>query len=197
METVPLYFFLPKCIYMNQTELEENRRIERRQIWERRSRACRNPLKKWYLQLLAKRLKNYELKLLNQYDGIAAITHRDANCFKELGCRIPMAEIPIGINFRKDRDFNEDKGAIDSPQLFHLASMDWMPNREAIDWFLEKVWPKVYESHPQLQLFLAGNNMPDHLINTQLNNVHAEGYIKDAQICVNIRHICVNMYKCA
>ena len=150
------------------------------EIWERRARACRNPLKKWYLKLLARRLRKYEIEHLNQYDGIAAITQRDSDQFKGLGCKIPMTEIPIGIEYLKEQEILGDIQGTAHPKLFHLASMDWMPNREAIEWFLDNIWPKVTQLHPHLHLFLAGNNMPDHLINLRLENIHVEGFIPDA-----------------
>lgn len=52
-------------------------------IWERLAEDAGNPLKKMYLRLLAKRLKKYELGILNKYDAIATITELDAVVFKK------------------------------------------------------------------------------------------------------------------
>jgi glycosyltransferase involved in cell wall biosynthesis len=161
------------------------------EIWERRTKTCRHLVKKWYLKLLSRRLKNYELSHLNKYDGIAAISKRDANHFIGFGCNKPITEIPIGVDLTKGSISLDDIKNTQLPNLFHLGSMDWMPNKEAIGWFLEEVWPLLHKLHPDMHLFLAGNNMPDHLINMGAKNIHVEGYIKDADAYMSSKDIMI------
>ena len=40
--------------------------------------------------------------------------------------------------------------------VFHLGAMDWWPNQQGVQWFLEEVWPFVHEHHPGAKLHLAG-----------------------------------------
>jgi glycosyltransferase involved in cell wall biosynthesis len=147
-------------------------------IWERVARISRNPLKKIYLKHLAKTLRNYELGMLNQYDGIATITKKDAETMKNLGCRIPLIDIPFGIDLS---GFKENPGIeTEFPSLFHLGAMNWMPNEEGIRWFLAEVWPKVNQAFPKLKFFVAGRNMPDWITNTKLTNVVVTGEVDNA-----------------
>ncbi|MGZ5303491.1 MAG: glycosyltransferase, partial [Bacteroidia bacterium] len=67
-------------------------------IWERLAASEKNPLKKWYVSLLAKRLKNYELEVLNKFDAIVPITEHDAQTFRALGCKIPIHVSPTGLD---------------------------------------------------------------------------------------------------
>ncbi|MGD0712090.1 MAG: glycosyltransferase family 4 protein, partial [Bacteroidales bacterium] len=55
-----------------------------------------------------------------------------------------------------------------------------IPNQEGIKWFLDNVWPAVTEEFPNLQLFLAGRNMPEWVKNEKLSNVTVEGEIENA-----------------
>ena len=150
------------------------------EIWERQMKNCKNPIKKAYLNILANRLKRIEQYHLNNVAGIAAITNRDADKMKELGCNVPIVTIPVGID--KQDTFHQPK---DKPKnslsLFHLGAMDWKPNQEAIKWFLEKVWKKAKESQPGLQLYLAGNNMPKWLIKNKDSDIHIKGYVKNSK----------------
>ena len=151
------------------------------EIWQRRSQACKNPLKKAYLSLLTSRLKRYEIDLMNKYDAIACITTRDQTMQEGLGCTVPMTDIPVGVNEISDPivDISEPIG------LFHLGSMDWMPNLEAIEWFLNEVWEDVKVALPNIKLNLAGKSMPQWLMNTTDPNIETEGHIKDAQKYMN------------
>lgn len=157
-------------------------------IWERLAEASGNPLKKAYLKLLAKRLKKYELGMLNKYDGIATITELDAVSFKNSGCKSPIIHIPFGIDTKK---YKADTSATEFPSVFHIGAMDWMPNSDAVKWFLEKVWEKVQIKHPNVKLYLAGRNMPDWMKQLKMKNIVVEGEVEDSHKFINSKSIMI------
>ena len=157
-------------------------------IWERLAEAASNPLKKMYLKLLAKRLKNYELSMLNKYDGIATITDIDGNAFKKLGCTVPVINIPFGIDISK---YKEDKLSAEFPSVFHIGAMDWMPNSDGIKWFLENVWKQIPALHPDVKLYLAGRNMPEWLSQLKMQNVVVVGEVEDSHLFINSKSIMI------
>lgn len=111
-------------------------------IWERLAAITANPLKKIYLQLLAGKLKNYEISMLNKYDAIASITDVEINTLKNLGCKLPMKHIPFGVSLGK---YTNQQVDVEFPSLFHLGiKWNWMPNEEAIKWFLNRLWLGVF-----------------------------------------------------
>jgi glycosyltransferase involved in cell wall biosynthesis len=58
--------------------------------------------------------------------------------------------------------------------------MDWMPNQEAMKWFLENVWETVVEKYPELQFSIAGRNMPEWLKSIKLKGINIIGEVADA-----------------
>ncbi len=147
-------------------------------IWKRVAEITKNPLKSWYLHHLSRTLKNYELGVLNLYDGIATITKKDGDYFLSHGCKIPVIAIPFGINLE---NFTENSGIeTEFPSLFHIGAMNWMPNEEGIKWFVEKVWPLVTGEFPALKCYLAGREMPDWLTNSKIKNLEVIGEVDDA-----------------
>jgi len=66
------------------------------------------------------------------------------------------------------------------PSLFHLGSMNWVPNQEGIRWFLEHVWPPVNKMFPDLKFWLAGRMMPDWLLNAHYPGVEIVGEVDSA-----------------
>lgn len=147
-------------------------------IWKRITQKTRNPLKRAYIRHLTGQLRKYELNHLNSYDGIAAITRNDADFFKKYGCKIPLTDIPFGVEVN---DYPVSSGNFESPSLFHLGSMNWMPNLEGINWFLDTAWPLIHKQFPQLKLHLAGRGMPESLLNMKHSNVEIIGEVPDAQ----------------
>ncbi|MCB0575369.1 MAG: glycosyltransferase, partial [Saprospiraceae bacterium] len=54
------------------------------EIWERIAENA-HPLKRWYLQQITPRLKQYEIDHLNEYDLLVGISERDVEQFRTLG----------------------------------------------------------------------------------------------------------------
>jgi len=146
-------------------------------IWERLSKQTGGVAKKTYLKLLAKQLKRYELDVLNMVDGIASISKRDSKDFRKLGAKQPIEIIPFGIDIEK---YKPDENQNTDVELFHLGSMDWAPNLEGLNWYLEKVWPSINKHSPNTSMFLAGRDMPESYFSLNAPNVIVVGEVVDA-----------------
>ncbi len=145
-------------------------------IWMRLAETGKNPLRKLYLNHLAKTLKNYEYHILDHYDGVVPITRKDAEFFSSL-TRTSVHPVSFGIHI-DETDEKEPQKAENA--LFHIGAMNWMPNEEGIRWFLDKVWPLVHKQLPEIKLYLAGRMMPGWLSQLDLENVIVEGEVPDA-----------------
>lgn len=160
--------------YSNASVVLRAHNVEHR-IWQQIAKGTRNPFKRWYIKKLALALRLYEMEHLNAFDGIACITRNDADTFRQLGCRKPLADIPFGILPGIIENVDEEPGS-----LFHIGSMDWRPNEEGIRWFLKDIWPAVHREMPTLKLYLAGRKMPDDLMQMETDNVVVVGEVPDA-----------------
>ena len=156
-------------------------------IWDRIAKKTKFPPKRWYLNHLVRTLKKYEMDVINKVDGIAAITYRDATFFRG-ETAVPVIDIPFGVNPDEFKPAYEVK---DNPTLYHIGSMNWMPNEEGIRWFLNNVWDKVAKRNPDLQLNLAGRNMPKWLLRLKKKNVNIVGEVPDAKEFVKNNDIAV------
>ena len=158
-------------------------------IWERTASACRNPIKRFYLKDLALTLRHYELQLLGEVDGIAAITDIDATYFRKKEPDTPVIAIPFGIDTSTAvmPVYTNEK----FPSLFHIGSMNWIPNQESIRWFLEKVWPALFQRHQELNLYLAGREMPDWLLNLNQTGVVIAGEVDDARAFMHDKSVMI------
>lgn len=152
------------------------------EIWERSAATSVNPFKKWYLSSLARKLKNYEISILNKVDAIASITEKDKQQLTSLGCTQPIVTIPFGVDLGSYSKADIKK----ENSLFYIGSMDWLPNLEAINWFLKEVLPQLSAS-----FYLAGKNMPEELIHKKQENLIVVGEVKSAVEFINAHHIMV------
>ena len=146
-------------------------------IWQRLSSQETNFFKKFYLEFLASRMKTYELNVLGLIDALVPITKVDEKIFLSFSYNKPLLTLPMSLDI-KEYIFNESEKT--QLCLFHLGSMDWMPNVEGVNWFLNNCWQKIHRLFPDLLLFLAGRSFPEEIKNRNLSNVICEDKIEDA-----------------
>ncbi len=147
-------------------------------IWERLAEIEKQPLKKQYLSILAKRLKKEEIKAYHLFDAIYTVTAEDMHIIKQHCDSKPMTFVPTGIDVTKDLDISTTPVAY--PSIFHLGALDWNPNQKGIQWFLDNVWNVLHEKYPDLTFYIAGRRPPEWLKKLDLPNVEMIGEVKDA-----------------
>ncbi len=148
------------------------------EIWEQLARNEQQPLKATYLRHLARRLRRFEQRYLPRFTAVAAITEPDRRRLLQLGCQEPVVFIPAGVDLTR---FQPDPGIKAAPHtLFFLGSLNWRPNVEGLEWFLDNVWPKARRRWPNLQLHVAGKDMPEHLARRHEAGVHMRGFVDSA-----------------
>ncbi len=64
------------------------------------------------------------------------------------------------------------------PALMFIGLLDYMPNHDAVDWFLDAIWPQVRKSVPQARFLIVGNGA-DALLKrwAQHEGVEALGFV--------------------
>jgi glycosyltransferase involved in cell wall biosynthesis len=149
------------------------------EIWERTASQEKLYWKKLYFQMLAARIKRFEMRMLNKYDLLVPITERDAMHYKSFGNKKPFLIVPSGF----DTSLLIPKPErINFPSVFFIGTLDWFPNQEGLVWFVEKVWPLVLEKHPDLKFYVAGRNAPHWITKlfARNPNINYLGEIDDA-----------------
>jgi glycosyltransferase involved in cell wall biosynthesis len=123
------------------------------EIWERLAQNEKSTVKKYYLKQLAARVKQMEFNTLNEIDLLVPITKRDAEVLCSNDADREFVS-PTGI----DNDKFKLTHPTNSKSLFYIGALDWMPNTEAIRWFLNKVWHSLQLEFPDWEFVIAGRN---------------------------------------
>lgn len=145
-------------------------------IWQRIAENESNILKKRYLKTLSRQLKRFELNCFLQADAIATISEVDEDIVRRM---VPAAEvktIPFAIS-GNDILFAKKQFTV---TFGHIGSMDWTPNSEGIDWFLNDAWPVIHKKHPEAIFRLAGRNMPQRFFNLEKSGIMTVGEVDNA-----------------
>lgn len=123
------------------------------QIWESQAKKCYF-LKKIYLKIQAKRLKKFELQYLPKFDVVLPISESDEKILETIIPKEKMLLAPFGINVGHSASNME----IASKDLFYIGALDWLPNIDALKWFIKNVWSRIHKNYPELKFYIAGRN---------------------------------------
>jgi glycosyltransferase involved in cell wall biosynthesis len=147
------------------------------EIWERNARNEKNLLKKWYLKNLSHKIQKFEQLNLHKFEGILSITERDGEFYKRNNFAGKLKTIPAGVDLEL---YSAENISNEKISLCFLGSMEWMPNVQGIEWFLQEVWPTLRNKSSELTLHIAGKNMSEEMKNRKVDGVFFYGMVPDA-----------------
>lgn len=154
-------------------------------IWEELAAHTSSIAKRTILRKLAKDLRSYELNIANQFDGILTITAEDKSSLKELGVTVDMTVIPIPVEVPKQ---TSDYTVSD---LFHIGSMNWEPNVEAVD-ILVGLLPQIRQKLPDIRIHLAGGGLNGSYERIDPEVITEDGFVDDVYAYAAERGILVS-----
>jgi glycosyltransferase involved in cell wall biosynthesis len=128
-------------------------------IWERHNKSVTNPIKKAYFTIQTRRLKKQELIAFQQVDYIVPISPIDENILGQWVDKSKMQTVLTGVDLAEYQ--LEKDPMFETKSVFCFGSMDWLPNQQAVEWFLEKCWPIVLDKIPSCKFIIAGRNIPE------------------------------------
>jgi glycosyltransferase involved in cell wall biosynthesis len=159
------------------------------QVWERLAMQKNDPFKRWFLKMVARRIKKYELQQLNSFDAIAAFTQQDKKTMEDYGAKVNIDVIPVGIDMQR---YRPEADKTEFPSLFFLGSLNWMPNREGIEWFLENFHNDLVNGDLRVRFYVAGNDIPEQFDEYEvMGKIYIQGEVDDALEFVNSKSIMI------
>jgi len=143
-------------------------------IWQGLAEHEPSFLKRKYLSLLTTRLKQYEMDILTKFDFLLPISKKEEDFFRSNNIN-QCYHLPFGVNDNKKLP----DIATEQMSCYHIGSMDWSPNVEGVEWFIEEVWQKAIEVLPHVTFYVAGKNMPAAFLKRQEKQVTVVGEVND------------------
>ncbi len=155
-------------------------------IWERHLLIEKSLITKFYLNIQKERLKIFELATFKKVDAVVTITAADQQFIEKAGIKTKVFTSITGVNIS---EYNLPDAQKNLKSIFCFGSMDWMPNQEAVDWFLENCWHKIKVVNPECTFVIAGRNMPERYKSLNLNGVQVIENVSDNKLFYAQHHI--------
>ena len=151
---VPAQLPLPKVLFQHNVEAT---------IWRRRTENERRIAAKLYLMLQWRRMIAFERRSCNAFDAVIGVSEQDCETMRLSYAIESVAAVPTGV----DTDFFRPSGFLPptSSKMVFTGSMDWMPNEDAIRFFIKEILPLVQREVPDATLTVVGRNPSTVLLN--------------------------------
>jgi len=144
------------------------------QIWIRLASETKNPLKKMYLNwMMNPKIEKFETSIIKKVDAVIAISPVDEFYFKQNNVRT-MFCFPVCIEKIRTSKLPENFN------VGFLGGLDWIPNKNGVEWFIKNVWPEFVEKYPNAIFNLAGRNFPEEIRNWKAIGLNLVGEVENA-----------------
>ena len=150
--------------------------------WERRMKAQKNPFKKIFETIEQKRVLKYE-RIMHKYNMSLVCSAEDLAYLKEQHSISNINLLPNGVDLDTFKAGGHDYSH--NHTLLFTGNMDYAPNVDAVQYFVEEVFPIIKQQHPQVKFIIAGQRPVKKVQDLATDDIQVTGFIKDLAAVYN------------
>jgi sugar transferase (PEP-CTERM/EpsH1 system associated) len=124
-------------------------------IWRRHVEHAESAVRKFYFRLQADRMFEYERRVCRAAGHIVAVSAVDSDAMRTLFGVTRVSHIPTGVNIEY---FSPPQNSPPVSDLVFIGSMDWLPNVDAMRYFVGEVLPLIRRRLPTCSLAIVGRS---------------------------------------
>jgi glycosyltransferase involved in cell wall biosynthesis len=129
-------------------------------IFDRYVELEKNAAKRWYARVEARWIKREEKVACQRATAAMVCSELDRSLLRTLNpnLRVFVAPNTVDTDIYVPVDTGDDMPQQGNPILLYLGSMDWYPNRDAVEFFASEILPKIRQEIPGVRFTVAGRN---------------------------------------
>jgi len=126
-------------------------------IWQRHVEQSRSFARKLFFRMQARKMEAYERQICRTAKHVIAVSDIDASRMKRMFGIETVTSVPTGV----DVEYFAPRGSAPATSdIVFCGSMDWLPNVDAVEYFLAEVLPLIRDRLPGATFTIAGRS-PD------------------------------------
>ena len=142
------------------------------------------------LKLDIDKIRKWEKHYWRKADRLIVMSEDDKQFIaKELGNSDKISVVANGVDTawfeEKESKLNEH------PTILSVGTFKWLPNQEAVDFLVQKVWPKIKEKIKNAELLIVGNAPTEKVINYghKDKQINVAGRVEDIRDAFKQSHV--------
>ncbi|MBD3183555.1 glycosyltransferase [Candidatus Poribacteria bacterium] len=130
------------------------------------------------LKVEASRVKNYETEIAQWFDRVTMVSALDRDCLLSVNPNIPLSVVPMGVDLEYYKPNDKEYGQ----NLLFTGTIKYFPNKDAIIYFYNEIFPLVKEAVPDVKFYVVGNRPPKTIKSLESNgDVVVTGWVDDVR----------------
>lgn len=149
------------------------------QLMARRAEHERGAAARWYVRTQARRLVDYEREQAGQFRLNITVSQADADSLRRICPEAVTAVVPNGV----DTEYFKPRLDEETPALVYTGGMNMFANRDAVEWFLDQIWPRIKAAVPGARFFAVGQNPSAEVLQAVAADpaIEAPGFVDDVR----------------
>jgi sugar transferase (PEP-CTERM/EpsH1 system associated) len=145
-DSIPWHIPIPKILFTHNVETA---------IWKHHYKLARNPFWKMLSWREYRTMDRFERNCINRADHVLAVSENDQSVFSKMIDPSRISVIPTGVDVEYFRPSNDQE---EPNTIVFSGAMDWMPNEDAITFFIKTILPRIRQDIPNASLCVVGRN---------------------------------------
>jgi polysaccharide biosynthesis protein PslH len=176
LDTIALAPYLENCGAVPAALCHHN--IES-QLMARRAEHESNFAARRYVAAQSRKLLDYERVQPARFRLNITVSQNDSAMLRSICPAAHAVEIPNGV----DTEYFKPTGHDGTPALIYTGGMNMFANRDAVEWFLEAIWPRVKAVMPEARFYAIGSRPSAKLLAAAAADPHVEapGFVDDVR----------------
>ncbi len=148
------------------------------QLMARRADFETSAIARWYVASQTRKLVDFEKKYAESFPLNIVVSEADGVTLQRLCPGAHTAAIPNGV----DTDYFTARDGAETA-VAYTGGMNMFANRDAVDWFLDDIWPRLKTLVPETKFFAIGQRPSEKLVAAAAKDptVLALGFVDDVR----------------
>jgi len=159
--------------------------------WRQYAGKCKG-VKRWVYLREAKSLRRYEKRIAKEFDRLLLVSEAERDLFLQNISADNVFVMSNGVDLEYFSPGYDSRIVKTGRSLVFTGAMHYRPNIEGVEWFVEKVLPKIQKSIPDVTFYVVGNR-PSPAVRrlAKKKGVKVTGYVEDVRDFLAAADVCV------
>ncbi|HKJ66917.1 MAG TPA: glycosyltransferase family 4 protein [bacterium] len=135
-------------------------------------------IRRFFYQREYTRFYDEEIEVCRKQDALFVTCRRDKEILDTDTAEVPKYIIPNGVDLEY---FRPPTIQPEPYSLVFTGMMGYVPNYDAMVYFLDEVFPILQKQVPGIHIYIVGNNPPDILARRESDQVTITGFVEDVR----------------
>jgi glycosyltransferase involved in cell wall biosynthesis len=147
-------------------------------LLERVGRQERDPLRRFYAFVQARKFRRDELAACRRMDGVLTTSEADRAVLAAEGVDVPIHVVPNGVDCEF---FTAARPPESGARLLFTGAINYVPNTDAVLYFCDEILPRVRAVRPDVSFAIVGRDPPERVRRLAGPSITVTGTVPDVR----------------